>query len=250
MQPASDQPVDETAKPRDYFATTQWTMVLHAGGGDPASTHDALAQLCQSYWHPLYSYARRRGNSPADAEDLAQGFFARLLELNSLAQVQREKGKFRSFLLASFNHYLSDEWDRERAQKRGKGRVVSLDASLAEVSFSREPADALTPEKLFDRKWAMTLLDSVVQRLQHEYESAGRRTLFMALRFSIADGKSGEPYATLSAELGLSEPALRVAVHRLRQRYRQLLRDEIARTVASEAEVDGEIRHLFAALAG
>jgi len=225
-------------------------MVLNAGRNDSTGARDALAQLCQSYWYPLYAYARRRGNAAANAEDLTQGFFARLLELNSLAQVRREKGKFRSFLLASFNHYLSDEWDRERAQKRGNGRVVSLDAGLAEGRFSREPVDALTPEKLFERKWAMTLLDSVVQRLQREYESAGRGTLFRTLRFSIADGKSEEPYATLSAELGLSEPTLRVAVHRLRQRYRQLLRDEIARTVASDAEVDGEIRHLFAALAG
>lgn len=225
-------------------------MVLNAGRSDSTRARNALAQLCQSYWYPLYAYARRRGNPPEDAEDLTQGFFTRLLALNSLAKVRREKGKFRSFLLASLNHYLSDEWDRERAQKRGKDRVISLDASWAEERLSREPADALTPEKLFERKWAMTLLESVVQTMQREYESAGRGAMFMALRFSIAGEKAEEPYAKLSAELGLNEPALRVAVHRLRRRYRQLLRDEIARTVASEAEVDGEIRHLFAALAG
>jgi RNA polymerase sigma factor (sigma-70 family) len=225
-------------------------MVLHAGGSDPVSTRDALAQLCQSYWYPLYAYARRRGNAAADAEDLTQGFFARLLELNSLADVRREKGKFRSFLLASFNHYLSDAWDRARAQKRGHGRIISLDASLAEERFAREPADALTPEKLFERKWAMTLLESVVLKLQGEYESADKGALFTALKFGIAGEQREVSYAELSSQLGLSAPALRVTIHRLRRRYRQLLRDEIARTVASEAEVDGEIRHLFAALAG
>jgi RNA polymerase sigma-70 factor (ECF subfamily) len=222
---------------------------MHAGRSDSTAARTALAQLCQTYWYPLYAYARRRGKSPEDAEDLTQGFFARLLELDSLADVRREKGKFRSFLLASLNHFISDEWDRARAQKRGQGRVISLDASLAEDRFSREPATTLTPEKLFERKWAMTLLDSVVQRLQREYDSAGKGALFLKLRFSIA-GEAEEPYAKNAADLGMSEPALRVAVHRLRQRYRQLLRDEIARTVAMEAEVDGEIQHLFQALGG
>ncbi len=249
MRAVSDNPASKTAKPRDYFATTQWTMVLNAGRSDSTNARNALAQLCQSYWYPLYAYVRRRGNSPEDAADLTQGFFTRLLKLNSLADVRREKGKFRSFLLASLNHYISDEWDRERAQKRGPGRAISLEADAAEARLSREPANTLTPENLFERKWAMTLLDLVVQRLQREYESAGKVALFLALRFSIA-GEAEEPYAKISAELGMSEPALRVAVHRLRQRYRQLLRDEIARTVATEAEVDGEIKHLFQALGG
>ena len=240
----------ETAKPREYFATTQWTLVLNAGRSESTSAREALAQLCQSYWYPLYAYARRRGNLPEDAEDLTQGFFTRLLELNSLARVRRDKGKFRSFLLASLNHYLSDEWDRDRAQKRGKGRIISLDANVAEERLSREPADALTPEKLFERKWAMTLLESVVQKLQREYDSAGKAALFRALKFGVGGEPADKSYAELSSQLGLSEPTLRVAIHRLRRRYRELLREEIARTVASEAEVDGEIRHLFAALAG
>ena len=250
MRPSSEIPVPESAKPRDYFATTHWTMVLHAGRSDSTAARHALAQLCQTYWYPLYAYVRRRGHSPEDAEDLTQGFFTRLLELESLADVRREKGKFRSFLLASLNHYLSDQWDRERAQKRGKGRVVPLEAGGAEARFSREPADLLTPEKLFERKWAMTLLDTVVKKLQREYESAGKGPLFLALGFSIAGEKAETPYSKLSAQLGVSEPALRVAAHRLRQRYRRLLRDEIARTVATEAEVDGEIQHLYRALAG
>jgi len=249
MQPARDEPVSESAKPREYFATTHWTMVLDAGRSDSIRAREALAQLCQTYWYPLYAYIRRRGESAADAEDLTQGFFARLLELNSLADVRREKGKFRSFLLASLNHYLSDEWDRQRAQKRGQGRFISLEAAGAEERWSREPADTLTPEKLFEQKWAMAVLEVIVQRLQREYESAGKGRLFMALRFSIAGEKADEPYAKLAADLGLNEPALRVTVHRLRQRYRRLLREEIARTVATEAEIDGEIQHLYRALA-
>lgn len=250
MKNPSEIPASETAKPRDYFATTQWTLVLNVGRSDSTRARDALAQLCQTYWYPLYAYVRRRGEPPEDAEDLTQGFFARLLQLESLADVRREKGKFRSFLLASLNHYLSDEWDRERAQKRGKGQVIPLEAGVAETRFSREPTDMLTPEKLFERKWAMTLLDLVVKKLLHEYESAGKGPLFMALRFSIAGDKAEVPYAQLATELGMSEPALRVAVHRLRQRYRQVLCDEIARTVATEAEVDGEIQYLYRALAG
>ncbi len=250
MPSASDHPASDPAKPRDYFATTHWTLVLNAGGNDSIAARSALAQLCQTYWYPLYAYVRRRGYSPADAEDLTQGFFARLIELQSLADVRCEKGKFRSFLLASLNHYLSDAWDRERAQKRGYGRVTSLEMGAAEARLSREPVDTLTPEKLFEQKWAMTLLETVVGRLQQEYDAAGKGALFLALRFSIAGEKAEEPYAKLAAELGLSEPALRVAVHRLRQRYRRLLHDEIAQTVGTEAEVEGEIGQLYQALAG
>jgi RNA polymerase sigma-70 factor (ECF subfamily) len=247
---AGDSPTTGTERPRNYFATTQWTMVLNARRNDSIRAHEALEQLCRTYWYPLYAYVRRRGRSPEDAEDSTQGFFARLLQLNSLAAVRREKGRFRSFLLASLNHYLSDEWDRARAQKRGPGRVLPLNKDAAEKRLSHEPADTLTPEKLFEQKWALTILDTVVQRLQEEWESAGKGALFMALRFSIVGEKSERAYADLSADLKLTGAALRVAVHRLRQRYRQLLRDEIAQTVATEVEIDEEIRHLFAALAG
>lgn len=238
------------AQPRDYFATTQWSVVLHAGRSDTTRARQALAQLCQTYWYPLYAYVRRRGYRAEDAEDLTQGFFARLLELDSLADVHRAKGKFRSFLLASLNHFLSDEWDRARAQKRGHGQVISLDAEAAEQRFVREPADPSTPERGFARQWATTLLEAVVKRLQSEYESAGKGALFLALRSSLLGEPSEVPYPRLAAELGLSETALRVTVHRLRQRYRQLLRDEIAQTVATPAEVEDEIRHLFQALTG
>jgi RNA polymerase sigma-70 factor (ECF subfamily) len=248
VPPVNDHDSPDSGKPREYFATTHWTLILEAGRSDSTGAREALAQLCETYWYPLYAYVRRRGEPPADAEDLTQGFFARLLGLNSLADVRREKGKFRSFLLASLNHYLSDERDRARAQKRGGGQITSLDAAAAEARFNCEPADTLTPEKLFERKWAMTVLETVVQRLQDEYESAGKGELFKALRFSIAGDKNDSSYTRLAADLALSEPALRVAVHRLRQRYRQLLRNEIARTVATPAEVEDEIRHLYAAL--
>ncbi len=250
MQPQRDTPASDAQTPRDYFATTHWTLVLHAGQSDSTRAQEALAQLCQTYWYPLYAYVRRRGLSPEDAEDLTQGFFARLLELNSLAAVRREKGKFRSFLLASLNHFLSDQWDRARAQKRGHGRVVPIEAADAESRYALEPAHTVTPEKLFEKQWAMTLLDSVVRRLQSEYDQAGKGPLFLALRFAIVGDKSDVPYTQLAAQTGLSEEALRVTVHRLRQRYRQLLRDEIARTVATPAEVDAELRHLFKVLTG
>jgi RNA polymerase sigma-70 factor (ECF subfamily) len=249
VPPPGESVAPEAGKPRDYFATTHWTLVLEACRSDSTSAQKALAQLCQTYWYPLYEYVRRRGNSPEDAEDLTQGFFARLFELNSLTDVRREKGKFRSFLLASLNHYLSDERDRARAQKRGYGQITSLDAAAAEARLSREPADTLTPEKLFERKWAMAVLETVVQGLRREYQASGKEPLFMALRFSIAGEKNAEPYQKLAAELNLSEAALRVAVHRLRQQYQRALRKEIARTVASEAEVEEELRYLVKALA-
>jgi RNA polymerase sigma factor (sigma-70 family) len=241
-------PEPTKARPREYFNTTQWTQVLNAGRNDSTGAREALEELCRTYWYPLYVFARRQGQSPHDAEDSTQGFFARLLKLDSLADVRREKGKFRSFLLASFNHYLADEWDRARARKRGRDQLIPLDFTSAEARLNREPTDSLTPEKSFERKWAMTLLEAVVQGIQREYEGAGKGALFMALRFSIVDEESKVPYAELAERLNLREPALRVAVHRLRQRYRELLRAEIARTVATEGEVDEEIRHLFGVL--
>jgi len=229
---------------RDIFATTRWTVVLNAGHQDTTRAQQALAELCQTYWWPLYAYVRRRGYTAADAEDLTQGYFARLLELDSLAAVHREKGKFRSFLLAGLNHFLADEWDRAKAQKRDVRRTVSLDAESAETRYRHEPADTGTPERLFERQWALTLLETVVQRLYREHAAAGKGPLFMALRFAITTDRHTVPYADLAAQLGLSDGAVRVTIHRLRQRYRQLLREEIAHTVADPADVDDELRHL------
>ncbi|NQU09379.1 sigma-70 family RNA polymerase sigma factor [bacterium] len=235
-------------RPREYFATTHWTIVLTAGRRDTSRARDALAQLCQTYWYPLYAYVRRRGYSPQDAEDLTQGFFARLLELDSLAAVAREKGRFRAFLLASMNHYLADEWDRASAQKRDARRTISLDALDAETRYAREPVDTVTPERLFERRWALTLLETVLHRLKKEYEAAGKRELFQQLRFAITGDKNAVPYADLAARLGMTGEAVRVAVHRLRRRYRQVLREEIAQTVTSPEEVKEELRALFASL--
>jgi len=219
-------------------------VVLTAGHSDSTHARAALEKLCQTYWYPLYAYVRRRGYGAADAEDLAQGFFARLLKLESLADVRRERGKFRSFLLAAMNHYLSDERDRALAKKRGAQQTISLDAHVAETRYGREPADTMTPERLFEKQWALTLLETVVQRLRREYETDGKGELFMALRFAITGEKSTVPYAELGVRLGLSEEAVRVAVYRLRRRYRQLLREEIAHTVTTEEEIADELQSL------
>lgn len=229
------------------FATTHWTEVLAAGQGDCTRARQALETLCATYWYPLYAYVRRRGYGPADAEDLTQGFFARLLELRSLADVQRQRGKFRSFLLASLNHYLADEWDRASAQKRDVRRTISLDARQAETRYGQAP-DRDTPERLYERQWALTLLETVVHRLRQEYEAAGRGAQFMAMRFAITGDRAAVPYAELARQLKTSEPAVRVAVHRLRRRYRQVLRDQIAQTVLSPEDVEDELRALMASL--
>ena len=233
------------------FASTRWTYVLAAADPEHPGAQEALATLCRTYWPPLYSYVRRRGHSPADAEDLTQGFFARLLRLDSLAQVRRERGRFRAFLLAALKNHLADERDRERAAKRGAGLVVPIDAGEAETRYQREPSDpAATPDQAFDRAWALALLDRVTARLQQDYAEAGQGELFKALGFSLTGSRSEVPYAELAARLGMNEPAVRVAVHRLRARYRQLLRDEIARTVPAPEDIDDELRHLRRALAG
>jgi len=229
---------------RDIFVTTRWTMVLRAARADTTRARAALEDLCQAYWYPLYAYARRRGYSPHDAEDLTQGFFARILKLNSLAEVGRERGKFRAFMLAAMNHFISDEWDRTSAQKRAAQRTISLDAEMAENRYRSEPADKLTPESLFERRWAVTLLENVVKHLRSEYEASGQGALFMELRFAITGDKNTIPYAELASRLGLKEEALRVTVHRLRQRYRLALREEIAQTVADESEVVEEMNCL------
>ena len=229
---------------RDIFVTTRWTMVLRAARADTTRARAALEDLCQAYWYPLYAYARRRGYSPHDAEDLTQGFFARILKLNSLAEVGRERGKFRAFMLAAMNHFISDEWDRASAQKRAAQLTISLDAEMAENRYRSEPADKLTPESLFERRWAVTLLENVVKHLRSEYEASGQGALFMELRFAITGDKNTIPYAELASRLGLKEEALRVTVHRLRQRYRRALREEIAQTVADESEVVEEMNCL------
>jgi len=202
--------------------------------------------LYTDYWYPLYAFIRRRGYSPQQAEDIAQDFFTRLIEKHSLQGLKREGGKFRSFLLSSLENFLANEWDRRHAQKRGAGvQPISLDAEAGEIRFALESPDEAPPVYLFERQWAFTLLERVMERLRAECEAGGKRDLFLTLRPHLQGDHSGRPYAELAAQLQTSEGAIKVAVHRLRQRYGELLREEIARTVGSPVEVEDELRYLI-----
>ena len=236
---------------RPAFVTTHWSVVLTAAGTDTTRAHEALSCLCENYWYPLYAYVRRRGHPPEDAQDLTQEFFARLLEKHWLARADREKGKFRSFLLMTMKRFLANEWDKAQAVKRGGHiRLIPFQFDTAETRYSQEPADASTPDQVFERQWALTLLQSVLQRLRADYEQDGKGKLFGALEPCLIGSRETQPYAELAAQLGMTDGAVRMAVSRLRDRYRQCLKDEIAKTVATPAEVDEELRHLFRALAG
>jgi RNA polymerase sigma factor (sigma-70 family) len=214
----------------------------------PQSTQ-ALETLCKNYWYPLYAFVRRYGRSPHDAEDLTQAFFARLLERNYLASVDPAKGKFRSFLLGSLKHFLANEWDKMNAQKRGGGKtIISIDRDAAEESYRFEPVDKLTADKIFERRWAMTLLERTLQRLESEYTTDGKTALFAELKSTITGEPAVGGYVAIAARLNTSEGAIKVAAHRLRQRYRELLRAEISETVATNDELEDELRNLFAAL--
>jgi RNA polymerase sigma-70 factor (ECF subfamily) len=234
---------------RGQFLTTHWSLVLAAGRRTSSQSDQALAALCEAYWYPLYAYVRRLGQNPEDAQDLTQEFFARLLEKNCLAGVARDKGRFRSFLLASLKHFLANEWDKARAQKRGGGQsLIRLDDATAESRYKLEPRDEASADRLYERRWALTLLERVLARLREEHATAGKAKQFDALKAFIGGERDAEGYAAVGAALGMSEANVKITVHRLRKRYRDLLRDEIAQTVGSEAEIDEEIRHLFATL--
>jgi DNA-directed RNA polymerase specialized sigma24 family protein len=229
------------------FVTTHWSVVLSAQDKGSPGSAAALEVLCRAYWYPLYGFARRQGRSPADAQDLTQGFFARLVEKDYLKTATREKGRFRSFLLVAFKCFLADDWDRQHAQKRGGfAAFVSIDPDAAEARFASEPGHALPPDRAFDRQWAATLLERTVTRLQDEYVASGRAKLFALLRSCIAVEESALPYSGIAARLNLTEAAVKMAVHRLRARYREILRAEIANTVSSPEDIEDEIRHLFA----
>jgi RNA polymerase sigma factor (sigma-70 family) len=226
-------------------------MVVAAGGAGTTSARDALEKLCRTYWYPLYAFVRRQGHSVADAQDLTQAFLARLIAKQGLGSVDRAKGRFRSFMLASMKHFLANEWDRAHAQKRGGGvQFTSIDAKSAETRYHLEPADPMTPEKIFERRWALTLLDEVLKTVRREYKAAGNAELFDALKSTLSGESAGTPYAEAGKALGMSEGAVKVAAHRLRRRYREILRAEIAETVADPGEVEDELRHLIAVLSG
>ena len=232
---------------RAGFAVTRWTVVLAAAGERSGTQRRrALEELAQAYWFPLYAYIRRQGHKAPEAEDLTQEFFSRLLEKKSLATVDRDKGKFRSFLLASVKNFLSDEWDKSKTLKRGGGqKIVALDGMDAETRYALEPADELTPERHFERRWALAVLDQVMARLRQEYLDRGTGEVFQILKVFLGPAAKTQDKAALAHRLGMSEGTARVAAHRLRKRYRELLRDEISQTVARPDLVDEEIRHLL-----
>jgi RNA polymerase sigma-70 factor (ECF subfamily) len=234
-----------------WFTTTHWSIVLSAR--DPVSPQagEALEKLCRSYWYPLYAYVRRVGEDEHTAKDLTQAFFARLLEKNYLEQADRRRGKFRSFLLGAFKHFLADEWDKTQAQKRGGGRVVlSLDDETAEDRYHLEPADEMTPDKIYDRHWALLTLERAVGLLRKEYQQTGKGALFDQLQGFLSGGLGDSGYAAAAAGLGMTESTLRSYVHRLRRRNREILREVIAETVAAASQIDEELRDLSAVLAG
>jgi RNA polymerase sigma-70 factor (ECF subfamily) len=238
--------LDKTAS----FEDTQWFTVRKAGTPESAESDAAREDVCQVYWYPIYFYVRRLGRSPEDAQDLTQEFFARLLHKNYLRSADREKGKFRSFLLTILKRFLADEWDRTRRLKRGGGQeMVSLDEQDTEFRHRTEPADEMTPEKVFERRWAGALMGQVLGRLEKECQEAGKSEIFRELRPFLSGDEEKIPCAEAAQKLNLSESNVKVTVHRLRQRYKELLRAEIARTAATPEEVEEEIRDLFAALA-
>ena len=244
-----DQP-DPTPSPRDsaWFQTTHWSVVTSACNPDDPLAQEALERLCRTYWHPLFVFVRRQGHSAVDAEDLVQGFFAKFIEKNYVAGIDPEKGRFRSFLLLMFKRYAANEWDHGQRERRGGGRsIISWDQQDTEQRYLVEPVDDLSPERAYDRHWALTVLDQVLKRLGGEFRSSGKQGIFEQFKVFLS-GEKGSTYAEVGARLGLSEGAVKVGVHRFRQRYRELLRAEIANTVNNPKNVDDELRDLLTAL--
>ena len=244
----SENSTPASTAPGDVFATTHWTVVLAAGQRNTPQSNSALEELCRTYWFPLYAYVRRHGHTKEDAEDLTQAFFARFLAKNYLEDLSAERGRFRAFLLASLKHFLTNEWKKSQRLKRGGGEVpLSLDWQTADTKFQVAATNEPSPDKVFDREWALALLSKVIERLQKECESDGKAKLFAQLKIFLTAGKDGTAQAEVAKALGMEEGAVRVAIHRLRKRYRDLLRDEIAQTLADASDVDEEMRALFGA---
>ena len=237
---------EPAARPQGVFATTHWSVVLAAGRSDSPQAAEALERLCRAYWYPLYAFVRRQGHNAQDAEDLTQAFFAHLLRKDFLSGVGREKGRFRSFLLACLKHFLADEWEKAHAAKRGGAAPERLlDLEQAEERYQLEAHVEANAETLYERRWALDLLDHVLDRLRHEAVASGKIAVFDQLQCCLLGERPTETYAQLGARLGMSETAVKVTVHRLRQRYRALLREEIAHTVTRPDEIDEEMRYLF-----
>ncbi len=238
--------MDAGPQPRN-FATTRWSLVIAAGQQSSPESREALTALCWQYWYPLYAYVRRRGKSPDDARDLTQAFFARLIEKNDVSAADRRHGRFRSWLLTSLKNFLANDWDHSNAQKRGGGAVVSIDAQDAEGRYQKEPADERTPERLYEQRFTLALLDHALRALEAECQREGKELLFSKLVGGLAGGPD-MPHAQLARELGSTEGAVKVAVHRLRRRYRELLCAEIAHTLEDPEQTEAELRELLAGL--
>ena len=237
--------------PESRFATTHWSLVLAAGQRGSAGAEEALARLCSLYWYPVFAFVRRQGHLPEDAQDLTQGFFTRLIEKGDLGDADRNRGRFRSFLLTACQHYLSNERDRARAEKRGGGRLpVSIDVAAAESRYVRAPAHSETPERLYERQWCVTLLAAVLDDVRQDYEAAGRTAVFDRLKRFLTGDEGAGTHAEAARDLGMTADAVKVAVHRLRRRYREALRSRVADTVETDQEIEDEIRHLLRTLEG
>jgi RNA polymerase sigma factor (sigma-70 family) len=231
------------------FATTHWSVVLAAGSAQSPSSASALEQLCRVYWYPLYAFIRRKGHTPHDAQDLTQAFFARLLEKNYVVQADRERGRFRTYLLAALTHFLSDEWNKAQRLKRGGGReIISFDAGSAEDRYRLEPIDQLDASKLYERRWVTTLFENVLARLEEEFRESGKKELFNMLKSSLLAEPNESSYAEIGGRLKLTESTVKQTVHRMRLRYREVFREEIAQTVDGPGEVEDELKHIFAVL--
>jgi RNA polymerase sigma factor (sigma-70 family) len=230
------------------FNTTHWSVVLQAQGESPAA-QEALEKLCRTYWRPIYSFVRRQGIVPEEAEDITQGFFAQLLERRSLSAVRKEKGRLRSYLLGALKYFVADEQRRAMAIKRGKGlRLIPLEGLRADERIEMEPADPVTAEMIYERRWASTVLEQVLSRLKDEYHAAGNAALFDSLKELLPDEPGAPSQAEIAARLGITENAVRQSFYRFRQRYQSLLREEIAHTVATPGDIEDELRHLIAVL--
>jgi RNA polymerase sigma factor (sigma-70 family) len=242
----------ETALPghgSGVFATTLWNVVLQAGADETTQAASALQFLCEAYWYPLYEYVRRQGHTPEDAQDLTQEFFARMLARKYFRLADQKRGRFRTFLLTSLKHFLINEWNKANRAKRGGGaKMISLDAEQIETRFMAEARDGRSPDKAFDRRWAVIVLDRVLKQLELEFLAGGKAVVFAELKSSLTGEENEQSYAEIGQRLGMSEANLKVTVHRFRRRYRELLKEEIGRTVETPGAIEGELRDLKAAL--
>jgi RNA polymerase sigma factor (sigma-70 family) len=248
MSPATPQPEGNNGKNRE-FTTTHWSVVLEAGQKDSPGAVEALERLCRMYWYPLYVFIRRKGHSPHDAQDLTQEFFARFLEKQYIALADQSRGKFRTFLIRSLEHFLINEWIKGQAIKRpGAHHIICWEEAQAEQRYLAEGADGVPPDKMFIKRWAMSLLEQVMGNLRQEFCTTKEKAVFEALKASVWGEETAVPYEKIGAQLGMTEGAVKGAAYRMRHRYRELLRAEVAQTVATAAEVDDELRYLVAAL--